>query len=99
MGSQHGDGTLIFKELCRDLERKRASGSLTVKLRQTTGDAGSTPAPRPTAPDDEYGYAVRLAQALAARLFPDQAFKPLPTLLGVLTQIDNMTAPAPHPQH
>jgi hypothetical protein len=77
------------------MEETVTSGSLTVELRPETGDAGSTPVPRRD--PDEYGYAVRLAQALAARLFPSQSFVPLPTLLGVLTQIDNMTATPPHP--
>jgi len=43
--------------------------------------------------EEAYGYAMRLAQSLYERLWKDQAphWKPLPDLIGVLTQIDNMT--------
>lgn len=43
---------------------------------------------------DAYGYASRLAVALWEKHYKDTApqWKPLPDLLGVLTQIDNMTA-------
>ena len=58
----------------------------------------------PTAPEgaaDAYGYASRLARALWKNHYKDIApeWKPLDALMGVLTQIDNMTAelvqPAP----
>jgi hypothetical protein len=39
------------------------------------------------------GYAMRLAEALHAKHYPENAaWRPLRTLLGLLTQIDNMTA-------
>lgn len=42
-------------------------------------------------PSDALGYATRLAVSLHASLYPDVVqWKPLPDLLGVLTQIDNM---------
>ncbi len=43
--------------------------------------------------DDELSYATRLAMALWERHWKDDApdWKPLPDLMGVLTQIDNMT--------
>lgn len=40
----------------------------------------------------EHGYATRLAQALMAKHFPEATdWQPLPDLMGVLTQIDNLT--------
>ena len=42
---------------------------------------------------EAYGYAVRLATAIRERHFPDVTqWRPLPELIGVLTQIDNMTS-------
>ena len=43
---------------------------------------------------DAYGYASRLAVALSEKHYKATAanWKPLPDLMGVLTQIDNMTA-------
>lgn len=47
-------------------------------------------------PDDDraYRYAARLAIAFWEKHWKDEApdWKPLPDLIGVLTQIDNMTA-------
>jgi hypothetical protein len=44
---------------------------------------------------DATQYAERLAVALHARLFPEVTnWRPSGTLVGLLTQIDNMTAPA-----
>jgi len=41
---------------------------------------------------DALGYATRLAQALHAKHFPEVTqWRPLPDVLGLLTQIDNMT--------
>lgn len=38
------------------------------------------------------GYATRLATILAEKHWPEnKEWRPLPTLIGVLTQIDNMT--------
>lgn len=42
--------------------------------------------------NETYEYAKRLAISLANEHWPDNdSWQPLPTLLGVLTQIDNMT--------
>jgi hypothetical protein len=43
---------------------------------------------------DALGYATRLAEAIYEKHYRDDApeWKPLPDLLGLLTQIDNMTA-------
>lgn len=41
--------------------------------------------------DESYSYARRLATSLAKRHWPENdGWQPLPDLLGVLTQIDNM---------
>lgn len=39
-----------------------------------------------------YGYARRLAESLASKHWPENVgWEPLPDLIGVLSQIDNMT--------
>ena len=44
------------------------------------------------AADEAYEYAKRLAYSIGSEHWPENTdWKPLPTLLGVLTQIDNMT--------
>ena len=41
---------------------------------------------------EEYEYAKRLAESLAREHWPENTgWEPLPDLLGVLTQLDNMT--------
>lgn len=44
--------------------------------------------------DDSYGYASRLAISIWEKHYKESSphWKPLDTLMGVLTQIDNMTA-------
>lgn len=47
---------------------------------------------------EDYAYSVRLATVLRDRYYPDvQDWQPLPTLSGVLSQIDNMIAGLPNP--
>jgi hypothetical protein len=50
--------------------------------------------PQPEQEPDAYGYAKRLALAIWEQHYKDVApqWKPLDDLMGVLTQIDNMTA-------
>jgi hypothetical protein len=50
--------------------------------------------PQPNQEPDAYGYAKRLALAIWEQHYKDVApqWKPLDDLMGVLTQIDNMTA-------
>jgi len=47
------------------------------------------------------GYATRLAVAIWEKHWKDQSpdWQPLPDLMGVLTQIDNMTSGMIRPQH
>jgi regulator of replication initiation timing len=42
-------------------------------------------------PNDEYGYARRLFETLLKKHYPESAATALPDLMGVLTQIDNLT--------
>jgi hypothetical protein len=41
---------------------------------------------------EAYNYAVRLLHAINERNWPEQEIYPLPDLVGVLTQIDHVTA-------
>lgn len=46
-----------------------------------------------------YTYALNLAHNLRKRLYPEnKSWEPLPDILGLLTQIDNMVAGLAHPQ-
>jgi hypothetical protein len=46
----------------------------------------------PVQDDDAYRHAVRLAEALREKHFPENAnWRPLPDICGVIDQIDNMT--------
>lgn len=63
----------------------------------------SSLSPVPAAPSAEHEYALRLATVMARKHWPEiGGWKPLPDLMGLLTQIDNMVAgmvrrPAPVP--
>lgn len=71
----------------RAFDPQSANGRLMVAVCQELLAAGGTPC-------DELGYATRLAEAIWRKHYQQNApeWKPLPDLMGVLTQIDNMTS-------
>jgi len=73
--------------------RKPMDVQLAVAIAKEIQDVYTTP-PAAEQASDEYGYAKRLAEAIWQKHYKAAApqWKPLDDLMGVLTQIDNMTS-------